>query len=539
MAETPHDPETIARVKRDATERLLAIPNVVAVGIGPKTVGGEATGEPAIRVFVRRKLPPDQVPADELIPAAIDGVPTDVALGGDPVPVADPPPVDRAGAVGVLDVRSKPSHASTQLRPDLITYRSPGLVGGAQITPVGSDWVGTLGCLLWDPTNHDIGYGLTNMHVVQPPDLKSVAKDVSKMGQPTGIELSKRCCNDVVGVWAGGGRTEGKRDEALVRLSPGLRWQAQIADIGLISGMHPLDQTEVHAVKYKVAKRGRTTGVTGGTIAALQATTSDADNLIIIDPNPNPDAGSGEITFFDIEGDSGAAVLNDANEVVGLLFGRNDVGQGFAYQIDHVLKRLKDTDGLTVEIATSTNLTEVHTVPGGTSVAVPDEVAERVAADPVEALAFTGANGRAPVGRPWFTDVPPATTTMPRVRADLVASESGRLLLELWRTHREELTRLIDRDRAVTLTWHRGGGAALTQLLLRLPADPGRALPATFYGEPLMASVDRLHAAFARSASAELRADLGRARALLPDLGGLTYPEIVAALGARELILDG
>jgi hypothetical protein len=125
------------------------------------------------------------------------------------------------------------------------------------------------------------------------------------------------------------------------------------------------------------------------------------------------------------------------------------------------------------------------------------------------------------------------------VLADLAGTESGRLLLEVWQAHQDELTRLVDRDRRVTLTWHRGGGAALTQLLLRLPADPDRALPATLSGEPLMTSVDRLHAVLAGRASTPLRADLDRVRAVLPDLAGLTYPQIVAALGTRELIVDG
>ncbi len=539
MPETPRDPEVIASVKRDATQRLLAIPNVVAVGIGPKVVGGQPTGEPAIKVFVRRKLPADQVPTSELIPPTIDGVLTDVEIGGDPIPVADPAPVDRLGAIGVLDVRSRPSVASTKLSPDVTTYRSPGLVGGAQITTVDSLGSGTLGCLLWDPGNHEIGYGLTCMHVIQPPDLRSVTKNVTKIGQPEGKDSSSKCCNDVIGVWAGGGKSA-ERDEALIKLSPGMKWQAQITQIGLVAGKHTVDQTEVTGVqKYKVAKRGRTTGVTGGTISALNATTSETDNLIIIGPNPNPGASPGEITFFAIEGDSGSALVNGANEVVGLVWARDDVGNGYAYHIDHVLARLKNTDGLTVEVATSTDPHEVHTVPGGASIPVPREVAELVAADPAERLAFTGANGRAPLGRPWFSDVPPTAATFTHVLADLAASDSGQLLLNLWQTHREELTRLIDRDRRVTIVWHRGGGAALTQLLLRLPADQRRALPATLYGEPLMTSVDRLHVALARSASEQLRADLDRARAVLPDLGGLTYSQIVAALGAKELIVDG
>jgi hypothetical protein len=523
MPETPHDPETIARVKQDVTQRLLAIPNVVAVGIGPKVVGGQATGEPAIRVFVRRKLPADQVPADELIPPVIDGVLTDVEIGGPPIPVAGP--VERPGVIDPLD-----------LPKDLTTYRP--VMGGGRIITVGSSQGGTLGCLLWDPANHEVGYALTNMHVIKAPDITTVTKNVTKVGQPEGIDCSKKCCNDVIGVWAGGGES-GERDEALVKLSPGLKWQAQITEIGLVAGKHTLTQAEVTGEMYKVAKRGQKTRVTGGTISALNATTTEADNLIIIKPVPNPGATAGKVTFFDYEGDSGSALINSANEVVGLVWARDDTGNGYAYHIDHVLNRLKNTDGLTVEVAFSTDPNEVHTVPGATMMAVPDEVAEQVAADPAEQRAFTGTDGRVALGSPWFSDIPPKALTVTRVRADLAATESGRLLLELWQTHREELTRLVDRDRRVTLAWHRGGGAALMQLLLRLPAQPTRALPATLSGEPLMTSVDRLHLALAGGASAPLRADLDRARAVLPDLGGLTYPQIVAALGTRELIVDG
>jgi len=535
---TPASPdrETVYRVKQAATPRLLAIPNVVAVGIGPKIVGGQAVGQPAIKVFIRRKLPADQVPADELIPPMIDGVPTDVEVGGEPVPVAVP--VDQPGAIGVLDVRTRPSVASTKLRPDLATYRTPGLIGGAQLTSVGSQAHGTLGCLLWDPANHDVGYALTNMHVVQAPDLSPVTKDVSKVGQPDGVDCSKKCCNDVIGTFAGGGRGA-DRDEALVKLSPGLKWQAQIKDIGLVAGTDTLDQTkdQVHGgMKYPVAKRGRTTGVTGGWINAVDATSHETDNLLIIAPNPNPDASGGEITFFDIEGDSGSAVVNKDNKVVGLLYARDDQGNGYAYHIDHVLARLKTTDHITVAVATTTDPAEVHTVPGAAFTAVPRELAEQIAADPAEQMAFTGADGRAPVGRPWFADIPPKPPTTARVRGDLAASASGRMLLALWENHQQELTALIDRDRRVTVAWHRGGGAALIQLLLRLPAKSDRALPATLSGRPLMTAVDELHTVLARGASAPLRTDLERARTLLPDLGGLTYPQIVAALDAREIV---
>jgi hypothetical protein len=50
-------------------------------------------------------------------------------------------------------------------------------------------------------------------------------------------------------------------------------------------------------------------------------------------------------------------------------------------------------------------------------------------------------------------------------------------------------------------------------------------------GLPLARCLDRLHEVFCRYGSAPLRRDLTRARALLPDMSGRTYPQIVAALG--------
>src|SRR5215472_5344825 len=123
------DPETVTRVKRDAAQRLLAIPDVVAVGIGQKVTGGQHTGEPAIKVFVREKRPL-----------------AEVEIGGDPIPILEP-----VNMPGVFELS-----AQTQ---DHKTYRP--VVGGGRIITHGSCTGGTGGCLLWDKQNHDVGYVLT------------------------------------------------------------------------------------------------------------------------------------------------------------------------------------------------------------------------------------------------------------------------------------------------------------------------------------------------------------------------------------------
>ena len=72
------DFDRIVSVKRAAEARLLGLPGVHAVGVGPKLVGGQSTGELAIKVYLVRKKPADALAPSEIIPPEIDGVKTDV-----------------------------------------------------------------------------------------------------------------------------------------------------------------------------------------------------------------------------------------------------------------------------------------------------------------------------------------------------------------------------------------------------------------------------------------------------------------------------
>ena len=68
----------LAGAKERHREELLGLPNVVGVGVGPKTVGGRPTNVMAIKVYVRRKVPEQELAEAELVPETIEGVPTDV-----------------------------------------------------------------------------------------------------------------------------------------------------------------------------------------------------------------------------------------------------------------------------------------------------------------------------------------------------------------------------------------------------------------------------------------------------------------------------
>src|ERR1035438_4719461 len=130
-------------IKTRVAPQLLALPGVTAVGLGSKETGGRPTGELALKVFVTIKRPADQLTADELIPAEVDGLRTDVIQSGQRHLVADPP-----GAVITDDGED------TRSRP---------LTGGRRIRREDSNYAGTVGCFLADAAH--LGTEIGRAHV--------------------------------------------------------------------------------------------------------------------------------------------------------------------------------------------------------------------------------------------------------------------------------------------------------------------------------------------------------------------------------------
>lgn len=74
---------TIARasdIKRRHRDRLMALPNVVGLGVGRKQSKGKMLDTIAIKVFVSRKVAADELAEHERVPASIEGVATDVEV---------------------------------------------------------------------------------------------------------------------------------------------------------------------------------------------------------------------------------------------------------------------------------------------------------------------------------------------------------------------------------------------------------------------------------------------------------------------------
>ena len=386
-----------------------------------------------------------------------------------------------------------------------------------------------MGCFLVDPAHVGTAYGLTNFHVLDVPDVPAPVAGTSAVGQPTGKSSVTGCCNDLFGSYAGGEIADDSKDEAAIKLDPGMQWLAEIADLGIVTGKHKISIAEATPQTYKVRKRGARTLLTGGVVTAVNTSDGHSDNEIVIKPNPNPAAGTRTV-FFAYEGDSGSALVNENVEVAGLVYQRDDSGHGYALAIEHVLERLGAALSVTVNVAEATQLGVVNTVPGAAMVATPAELAAQLGPAPRPAPRPVPVQGTSPLTPGWVPVLPPVAAPA-FLQRDLDRSAIGQLLITAWLTHQRELLGLINSNRRVALAWHRTGLSAMVQVLARMPTELDLALPATLHGQPVRTVLTRMRATLDRFASPALSDDLARLDRVLPDLGGLTYPGILAAFG--------
>ena len=74
--------ENILKVLRKYEDDLLAIPGVIAVGVGFRHRSGVMTEELALVVTVLKKKRPEEIDPRDWIPSELDGVPVDIQETG-------------------------------------------------------------------------------------------------------------------------------------------------------------------------------------------------------------------------------------------------------------------------------------------------------------------------------------------------------------------------------------------------------------------------------------------------------------------------
>ncbi len=510
-------------LKTPEAAALLNLPNVQSLGLGLKRVGGRYTQDIAVIVDVDKKLLPDQLPPESRVPPMLGDVPTDVQRMLDPAGFRP----DDGGPLTVDRQRVRP------------------LCAGLSIG-VSSEHAGTLG--FFARRNSDGKPVLvSNYHVLyRGRGTLDVTGEPRRVFQPPIGAENK--VSDIAGGEIGGtvdaaygvldleGSTCCSRAPIAHENKTRNTQSSGPSDAVIIKGVARAEVNDV------VTKTGRTSGKTTGRVVRVDMRVSSAVdysdydlpagssftfNDLIMVVTYDPATGTyDDHTPFATRGDSGSALINDRGELVGLHFLSYETAAdarrfGFSAHIAAVEQRL----GITVP---------------GTRRSVP-------AAPPAPVLAQYG--GDLETGDFVIADTRFAAGTAQRLGAEIrgrfATGAAGQAWQALFMRHRDEVIRLVNARRGVTLTWQRAHGPAWLAACMRSMTHPEFVPPAQIEGVTPSDLAIAMRAALMRDGSAELQRDLDAHGAqLLAILANVATPdEAVAALNSQapagEAVRDG
>ncbi len=485
-------PGQILELRERARAQLDAIPGVRAVGFGVKVVDSELTGQRALRVYVDEKKPLDELPPDQVIPDEIEGIPTDVIT------------IPRGQEFGTQDT----------------SMHSP-LIGGITITnmkpiPAGGFEGGTLGCFatmdgVSGPKNVAV---LTNNHVlaagggavgdtVYQPNLTGGNVDPLNTG-PIGKTLHLGIKGQYNFTYPTESQASYYLDCASAQLNIdisswcdcncGVSYKNELREIS-ISGNSKLEGVARAVDNETVFKSGRTTGGTQGTIedplgsVLFGSPAVQIDNIIIVRPTNPPDPA------FADHGDSGAALVNAQNKLIGLVFGGEEVTEPnpatYACHIAPVMDVLKVTP-----ISTQN--------------------------PPVGPAGHARSSRPARVGAPAGDRLEDHTLEL---QDRLRRTTAGAALFAAFLEHRSEIVGLVNRHRPTTIAWHRGKGPTFFAHFAENARHPEHRIPSDIEGVTRRDLADRMEEALMASGSEPLRQAIAENReavlAILDDFDDL------------------
>lgn len=425
--------ENLAEFKRlqsiypSVRETLMAIPGVVQVGIGIKETQGVMGSQVVFRVYVENKVAPGAVPAGDMIPPVIQGVSTDVI-----------------------------QHQVVTDEEDTSKYRP--VKGGIQIGLDGGDSLGTLGCLVTRVSDGKT-HILSNHHVLYDGS----ATDGTEVGQPEYVNSCCCSCGDIA-VNVKGIRS-GHLDCAIAKVKDGIGVSKAIEGIGNITGVNNAVPGEA------VKKRGRTTELTTGNVSNL---VMSADGTKILEVEVKKNNGNDR---FSRPGDSGSALLNNANEIIGLHKAGNNGEEVVAGNFISVSVGIQEV--LDAFSAAGFQIT-IQTGSGADEVLMKSKLRPAKAPESNDELLF-------------------------ELEKRLEQTTAGREILQLVHMHRKEMLQLINQNRNVTVVWRRKQGPAYVGAVLRSLKEPAFRIPDEIEGVTLTSCLLNTAAALEEQGSNSLR----------------------------------
>jgi len=315
-------------------------------------------------------------------------------------------------------------------------------------------------------------------------------------------------------------------DTALIELDPGLKYLAEIEELGVVKDFYAVQDAEAHEHhEYPVKKRGMATGLTEGTILHLHV-----DGFIPLDANTpfgrmyteGMHLVAGLSTFAD-SGDSGSAVVSDSppndGKVVGIIFGAGSTLIGSTFAMATPIQLIEKALKVAPETATAAQAGLLRTVP--TFVGSPMSALDEEAALGPVSLA----------GRPS----PELRDRLMVVGQEVSASPVGEAIAAAVQRHIPETQDLINDHRRVGAVWRRNGGTQIVQGFLDMvQAPPERAvtLPPVINGRALGECFRRIYKVLLRYGSAAFGEDLRRLGPIVLAGATLTYPQMLETLRA-------
>jgi hypothetical protein len=366
---------------------------------------------------------------------------------------------------------------------------------------------GTLGCIAIDNETH-AKVLLSNYHVLYSLDEENVHHPTYSSCKSH--KIAKRLRH------ADPGEPPGRRgtvDAAIARLDDDVKSDPMIVDIGPVKGTAKISLQDILADPsnvnsdprgYRVRKRGVTTLLTEGIVTSLNATFQNSDKTsvpvflsdqIVVEPMTGLFYGA-----FVLQGDSGSAVVNDQNKVVGLVGGGDEKGRGYVSPIAAIEEQLK----------------------------------VKVWAVDLPAPTLLAASGDTPDESEPLVVTPSVRNLLVQVAEELLQTPEGATFMTLYQQHKQEVQTLVHHNRRVLVAWHRNEGPALLRVLRRFVEARTLKLPSTINGKLVRQCLDNILAALQMAGSPQLVSGIQRYMPDLFSLLGMSYADALSTLSAKS-----
>jgi hypothetical protein len=450
-------------------------------------VAGEVTDERALRVYVVEKKPEGELAEDEVLPTEFEGVRIDVVEVRDVEPLHCEDMSQHHPLIGGITITSFKGGAGGVDIGTLGFFATlDGVSGPKNVVLVSNQHVllaggAAVGDTVYQPQFIEVGGVVT---LVDSPESRRAIAVVHDAGQDGNysfaypsetaqdyfVDCASALLNISISSWCNSNCGVSYKNE-IRGLNIG--GNSKIEDIARVT------QTDLDAPgDYVVSKVGRTTSKTVGRVVDIAAVSSSGGVRIIeIEATGNDCNG---INQFADHGDSGSAVVNEQNKLVGLLYAKGSgatANRGFACHIHPVLDKLKAT-------AIST------------------------ANPPVGPAGQTRSDRMARIGAEEDLSV--------RLREQARRTPVGAALFEMFEANREEILGLVNYHRPVTIAWHRGKGPTYLAHLAENARVPSHHVPHEIDGVSRRELLERMETALTASGSEPLRrAMVERREALL------------------------